>query len=191
MRMRSAIAGVGAVLLAAGALVATGPAATATMVGAAPPVVVTGNGTSAVTVSWDGAAEGYDGSYGNVLHLCAAGSTSCLADQDELVWFAFLTDGQTSLTLRAGMKDSNGIDTLRPGSYVMQIVWWNGINGEYAVGDPQPLVLGVADTPLWHQGYGRQAADEACLDGWLPSWEQWMNDGKGGWVCTRDVPMYS
>jgi hypothetical protein len=45
-------------------------------------------------------------------------------------------------------------------------------------------------TPMWEQGTGRAAADEACADGWAASWAQWPNDGKGGWVCVRSVLMY-
>jgi hypothetical protein len=42
--------------------------------------------------------------------------------------------------------------------------------------------------PPWVQGYGRGASTDACKDGWDPSWEQWPNEGRGGWVCTRSVP---
>jgi hypothetical protein len=44
--------------------------------------------------------------------------------------------------------------------------------------------------PDWVQGYGRAIADEVCLEGWTPSYDMWPNEGTGGWVCTRNVPMY-
>jgi hypothetical protein len=39
--------------------------------------------------------------------------------------------------------------------------------------------------PPWMQSYGRSGKDAACLDGWNPSYAEWPNDGKGGWVCDR------
>jgi hypothetical protein len=46
-------------------------------------------------------------------------------------------------------------------------------------------------TEYWTQGYGRASADATCDAGWAPSWDYWPNDGKGGWVCVREVPKYS
>jgi hypothetical protein len=40
---------------------------------------------------------------------------------------------------------------------------------------------------IWVQGYGRASVDVTCDEGWAPSWDQWPNDGQGGWVCTRVV----
>ena len=55
---------------------------------------------------------------------------------------------------------------------------------------------------VWHQSYQRGSASEACVaqagetpwqdswgtnPGWSPSWEQWANNGQGGWVCSRSV----
>ncbi len=47
---------------------------------------------------------------------------------------------------------------------------------------------GSTRIPDWVQGYGRGAATDACSAGWSPSWEMWMNGGKGGFVCTRSIP---
>jgi hypothetical protein len=52
------------------------------------------------------------------------------------------------------------------------------------------LGTGAGPTEYWHQSVGRASVDATCATGWSASWEQWMNDGKGGWVCTRDVVMY-
>ena len=55
---------------------------------------------------------------------------------------------------------------------------------------------------VWHQSYQRGSASEACVaqagetpwqdswgtnPGWSPSWEQWANEGQGGWVCSRSI----
>jgi hypothetical protein len=56
---------------------------------------------------------------------------------------------------------------------------------------PVPAASGCVDSnpiPDWVQGYGRGAASDVCLDGWLPSWEMWMNKGTGGFVCQRRIP---
>ena len=61
----------------------------------------------------------------------------------------------------------------------------------------------AAPIPAWVQAYGRASADDDCPAGYNPtwaggpgadvvaytkSWQQWMNDGTGGWVCTRSIP---
>ena len=55
---------------------------------------------------------------------------------------------------------------------------------------------------VWDQSYQRGSASEACVaqagetpwqdswgtnPGWSPSWEQWANNGQGGWVCSRSI----
>jgi len=55
---------------------------------------------------------------------------------------------------------------------------------------------------VWYQSYQRGSATEACVaqagetpwqdswgtnPGWSPSWEQWANNGQGGWVCSRSI----
>jgi hypothetical protein len=61
--------------------------------------------------------------------------------------------------------------------------------------------VAVADS-IWYQSYQRGSATEACVaqagetpwqdswgtnPGWSPSWEQWANNGQGGWVCSRSI----
>jgi hypothetical protein len=61
--------------------------------------------------------------------------------------------------------------------------------------------VAVADS-IWYQSYQRGSASEACVaqagetpwqdswgtnPGWSPSWEQWANNGQGGWVCSRSI----
>lgn len=60
-----------------------------------------------------------------------------------------------------------------------------------------------APIPDWIQAYGRSGPDQDCPAGYNPSWaggpgaevvaytkswQQWMNLGTGGWVCTRTIP---
>ena len=55
---------------------------------------------------------------------------------------------------------------------------------------------------VWVQSYERTSQTQACVgqpgetpwqaswgtnSSWSPSWEQWANKGKGGWVCTRSI----
>lgn len=40
------------------------------------------------------------------------------------------------------------------------------------------------------QSTARTSADAACSTGWIPSWAQWPNDGKGGYVCDRWIYTY-
>ena len=37
----------------------------------------------------------------------------------------------------------------------------------------------AGETP-WQASWGTDSS-------WTPTWEQWANDGKGGWTCTRSV----
>jgi hypothetical protein len=55
---------------------------------------------------------------------------------------------------------------------------------------------------VWFQSYQRGSASDVCVAqpgetpwqdswgtnlGWSPSWEQWANNGQGGWVCSRSI----
>ena len=61
--------------------------------------------------------------------------------------------------------------------------------------------IATADS-VWVQSYERTSQTQACAaqpgetpwqaswgtnSSWSPSWEQWANGGKGGWVCTRSI----
>ena len=61
--------------------------------------------------------------------------------------------------------------------------------------------VAVADS-VWFQSYQRASQTEACAaqvgetpwqaswgadSSWKPSWEQWANNGKGGWTCGRSI----
>ena len=55
---------------------------------------------------------------------------------------------------------------------------------------------------VWNQSYPRGSQSEECVaqpggtpwqdswgtdSNWKPSWEQWANEGQGGWVCNRSI----
>ena len=55
---------------------------------------------------------------------------------------------------------------------------------------------------VWNQSYQRGSQSEECVaqpgetpwqtswgtdSSWKPSWEQWANEGQGGWVCSRSI----
>ena len=51
---------------------------------------------------------------------------------------------------------------------------------------------------VWHQSVDRAGPDAGCPGStpeeveagwspWAPSWEQWPNDGRGGYVCSRSI----
>jgi hypothetical protein len=44
---------------------------------------------------------------------------------------------------------------------------------------------------IWQQAVGRGSSDEACPEGYDPSWMLWPNDGQGGWVCVKNVYTYT
>lgn len=65
-----------------------------------------------------------------------------------------------------------------------------------------PLALtGVAPASadeVWFQSIGRASADAKCAPSkaddlaagwteWAPSWGEWVNNGKGGWTCDRQI----
>lgn len=59
------------------------------------------------------------------------------------------------------------------------------------------FVPAAADT-IWHQSIGRASSEASCYTSttsdlaagwtnWAPSWEQWANNSKGGFVCNRQI----
>ena len=47
----------------------------------------------------------------------------------------------------------------------------------------------INDT-IWFQSYGRLRDSDPCMAGYSPSWEQWPNDGRGGYVCSAAIYAY-
>jgi hypothetical protein len=46
------------------------------------------------------------------------------------------------------------------------------------------------DLTIWLKATGRVSSEAACEEGWSPSWQQWPNDGAGGWVCVKYTYAY-
>jgi plastocyanin len=61
-------------------------------------------------------------------------------------------------------------------------ILWNGPRSSGAGSQP--------DMTLWQQSIARASADAGCPSGYTPSWAQWPNDRRGGWVCNRDLFAY-
>lgn len=58
--------------------------------------------------------------------------------------------------------------------------------------------LSASADQIWYQSVGRANADAPCQESsaddltagwtqWTPSWEQWANNGNGGFVCNRQI----
>jgi len=53
------------------------------------------------------------------------------------------------------------------------------VQGYQRASQSEACVAQVGETP-WQASWGPDAT-------WKPGWEQWANNGKGGWVCTRSI----
>ena len=60
--------------------------------------------------------------------------------------------------------------------------------GNYTVSCTARAPLGAAARPAWLQATARASEQERCPDEWAPSWHEWPNGGRGGWVCVRTIP---
>ena len=60
------------------------------------------------------------------------------------------------------------------------------------------VVAPASADAVWHQSVGRGTAEQACPESaaadleigwssWGATWEEWVNDGTGGWACTRSI----
>jgi len=62
---------------------------------------------------------------------------------------------------------------------------------DFSVTGPSLLVVESESStparPIWHLAVGRASADATCAGNYNPSWAQWPNAGKGGYVCVKDV----
>jgi len=55
---------------------------------------------------------------------------------------------------------------------------------------PAPATAVEADSPgpaPWYQSFARPTGETACITGWHPSWAQWPNGNRGGYVCDRTI----
>jgi hypothetical protein len=99
-------------------------------------------------------------------------------------WYAY-SDGSGTTTITTTLRGQDGAgNPIQVGSFLADIGF--SANGPYGI-----YWLGARSSSgskaIWIQGYGRASSDVACDEGWAPSWDQWPNDGQGGWTCTRLV----
>jgi len=106
-----------------------------------------------------------------------------------------------TIALPAG-SDPNGIAVSPVGPAAGDIYVANFGNGTVSI--IQPPMVAVADAPM--QAYGRAQADTCATNApswvnwpgiasqqyvsWGMSWQQWPNNGTGGFVCVRQ-PFYT
>lgn len=166
---------------------------------------VTVSGTGIITVSWAGAAERATASepaprsWGDTVLFCPATSGSC----DNTNWsYAYLPPVlSTSVQISAGapaFDTSYSAVSLPAGTYKMRVVRFAGTSGApfyLPLLETFTVEIGGAAAPerdlsIWHQSIGRESRDSQCPSDFTPSWAQWPNDGKGGFVCNKMIYKY-
>ena len=90
----------------------------------------------------------------------------------------------------------SNLGTRAPGTYAM---FSSPAGSAWALDTIVPMTFGFVtyldaaggrDLSLWQKAYARSSAAEVCQAGWDPSWMQWPNAGKGGFVCVRNTYAY-
>ena len=104
--------------------------------------------------------------------------------------------GATTAQMKASSTFTGGGWSLSEG-FTPSSTWGmcSQVNGGYpfltAFHSSNPCVGGAASNsqipPVWYQSIGRSGAEEQCPSGWNPSWAEWMNGGRGGFVCNREI----
>ena len=88
-------------------------------------------------------------------------------------------------------SDTGILGTGMSGSTGMLADNWTFVGGVLRVPlVPCPVTAPSTTPSLWVQAYARADAAETCLAGWTPSWEQWVNQGSGGFTCGRSIRAY-
>jgi len=68
---------------------------------------------------------------------------------------------------------------------------WSNLGGPNELGFATYVDTSVpSDLTLWQKAYARSSAAEVCQSGWNPSWMEWPNAHKGGYVCVRNTYAY-
>jgi hypothetical protein len=167
-------------------------------------VTATGTGTvtitsdEVVTAKFNGTSPyvgnpGNTGEVGDILAFCATGVTCVPTDASILYWFTpevgatqavfsagtqVLDPAGNSVPLPAGTYRAVGI-RFEPSSWVVTLG-----TADFTIGGSSP------DMSTSMQSTARTSADVTCSSGWTPSWAQWPNNGKGGYVCDRWIYTY-
>lgn len=165
-----------------------------------PPVEASGSGV--VTISWAGAADSFDGTYGDLLGICAPSAQQCGPDAPgSLLYLYDPAEASTSATLSPGSSvraAGGGATELPTGTFTLQALAYAPLNlGGGLVVSPVGRLLsitigstGTKDLTTWLQSVARPSAEARCARGYTPSWDAWPNDGAGGFVCNRTVYAY-
>lgn len=167
----------------------------------AAPVTATGSGV--VTIAWasrdgdpPGAAAYSPETGGDRLALCAPDVGECTPSTGPILYFYDPTEGATSAVLAEGtsvLTPAGQEASVPAGRYVLQAVGYNSSGQSQAVGALLSIYLGSVaerDLTVWHQSVERSSQDSTCSIGFTPSWAEWPHEGKGGFVCNRQVYAY-
>jgi hypothetical protein len=160
---------------------------------------ITGNvassGSGTVLVTWDGAAQLFNGSTGDVIELCSADAIAC--DPSNALFSYLPAEGDIDATLTAGteVRDASwSVTTLPAGSYSLQVTRFLNIitPTNSPIGDLLRITVSGSggDRTIWWNSIERTSAADSCESGWSPSWAQWPRDGAGGYVCNKQVYAY-
>ena len=188
MRFRRLASGITALALVVGGAVVLAPAASAK-----PPVTgsIVDNGNGTATAEYANLVN-YHGLLFCAEAVSVASCTFMTAQFGLVSPLGTLPPSPVSITEGMTISKPNGdLTTLPAGRYTIALVSDYGIGQlNVVIAGLQGVQIGGMSTPIpdWVQGYGRGSAADACLDGWSPSWEQWPNGGRGGYVCTRSIP---
>jgi hypothetical protein len=166
---------------------------------------LTATGSGAVTITFDEPATAFNGTSpygvalgktGDILAFCEAGVV-CLPDTPGLIKYWYKpAAGDTQGVVTAGslVLDPDGNTVPLPaGNYRAEGIRFLDILGpaflhtgttDFTIGGSSP------DMSTSMQSTARISADVTCSSGWTPSWAQWPNNGKGGYVCDRWIYIY-
>lgn len=164
-------------------------------------------------VSWEGEAVAYpqlDGS-GDFIALCAVEDSTCGATLPGDSLYTYMPSAGAKFAqfspgtpvIPQGGGDPVGLPA---GTYRLEVVQYGDVSGTLRVRtliDIPPLIVGYVPEqgpPPVYQSIGLPSSgdcgdvDQSTLEwaesitgGWSKSWQQWVNDGEGGDVCTRTL----
>ena len=167
-------------------------------------VTATGTGTvtitsdEVVTVKFNGTSPysgnpGNTGKVGDILAFCAAGVT-CVPTDGSILYWDTPEVGATQKVYSSGTQvlDPAGNSVPLPaGTYRAVGIRFDTLVWDVTTGTADFIISGSGpDLSTTMQSTARVSADAACATGWSPSWAQWPNSGKGGYVCDRWIYTY-
>jgi hypothetical protein len=169
---------------------------------------LTATGSGTVTITSDLVATAYNGTSpyypdpgsngksGDIVVFCAAGvECSPVTPGLILYWYKPATgDTQGVVTAGSLVLDPAGNTVPIPaGNYRAEAFSFNASFGPFRQGTGTTnFTIGGSspDMSTSMQSTARVSVDATCSSGWSPSWAQWPNNGKGGYVCDRWIYIY-